>query len=60
LSSPSRRGVVVDASGELCGTVLAHEVLTAIEETQRPERDEGDPVHGGAASVSAEVNGRTR
>jgi len=43
LSSPSRRGVVVDSSGELCGTVLAHEVLTAIEETERPERGEIPP-----------------
>jgi osmoprotectant transport system ATP-binding protein len=54
LSSPSRRGVVVDASGALCGTVLAHEVLTAIEHTDRPERDESDPVHGGAAPVEGE------
>ena len=53
LSSPSRRGVVVDDTGELCGTVLAHEVLTAIEETERPERDEADPVHGGASSVGS-------
>lgn len=51
LSSPSRRGVVVDESGALVGTVLAHEVLTAIEEIDRPERDEADPVHGGAATV---------
>lgn len=43
LSSPSRRGVIVDDAGELCGTVLAHEVLTAIEETDRPDRDEGPP-----------------
>ncbi|MBM6403333.1 ATP-binding cassette domain-containing protein [Phycicoccus sp. CSK15P-2] len=48
LSSPSRRGVVVDDSGELVGTVLAHEVLSAIEETDRPERDDADPVRGGA------------
>ncbi|WP_392543981.1 ABC transporter ATP-binding protein [Oryzobacter telluris] len=54
LSSPSRRGVVVDASGALCGTVLAHEVLTVIEDIDRPERDESDPVHGGAASVGAD------
>ena len=54
LSSPSRRGVIVDESGALCGTVLAHEVLTAIEETERPERDEADPVHGGAASVAGD------
>ena len=54
LSSPSRRGVIVDESGALCGTVLAHEVLTAIEEIERPERDEADPVHGGAASVAGD------
>ncbi len=51
LSSPSRRGVVVDDSGSLVGTVLAHEVLTAIEDTDRPERDEGDAVHGGAVAT---------
>jgi osmoprotectant transport system ATP-binding protein len=37
LSSPSRRGVVVDATGALVGTVRAHEVLAAIEEVDRPE-----------------------
>ncbi|MDQ0676836.1 osmoprotectant transport system ATP-binding protein [Arthrobacter pascens] len=31
LSSPSRRGVVVDASGELVGTVTATDVIKAIE-----------------------------
>jgi len=36
LSSPSRRGVVVDASGALAGTVRAQEVLAAIEEVDRP------------------------
>ncbi len=51
LSSPSRRGVVVDDSGALVGTVLAHEVLRAIEDTERPERDEDDPVRGGAVSL---------
>ena len=51
LSSPSRRGVIVDDAGVLCGTVRAHEVLTAIEQIERPERDESDPVHGGAAAV---------
>ncbi len=40
LSSPSRRGVVVDAGGVLAGTVRAPEVLTAIETTARPEREE--------------------
>ena len=54
LSSPSRRGVIVDDGGALCGTVLAAEVLTAIEHTERPERDESDPVHGGAAAVEGE------
>ncbi|WP_404351616.1 ABC transporter ATP-binding protein [Phycicoccus jejuensis] len=52
LSSPARRGVVVDDSGVLVGTVLAHEVLSAIEDTDRPERDEEDPVHGGAVSLA--------
>ena len=55
LSSPSRRGVIVDDGGTLCGTVQAHEVLTAIEQMGRPERDESDPVHGGAASVVGEA-----
>ena len=36
LSSPSRRGVIVDDDGALLGTVRAHEVLTAIEEAERP------------------------
>jgi osmoprotectant transport system ATP-binding protein len=36
LSSPSRRGVIVDDSGALVGTVRAHEVLTAIEHAERP------------------------
>ncbi|MEO7422233.1 MAG: ATP-binding cassette domain-containing protein [Ornithinibacter sp.] len=55
LSSPSRRGVIVDESGALAGTVQAHEVLTAIEDTDRPERDEKDPVHGGASAVLDEA-----
>jgi osmoprotectant transport system ATP-binding protein len=37
LSSPSRRGVIVDDDGRLLGTVRAHEVLTAIEEVERAE-----------------------
>jgi len=36
LSSPSRRGVIVDASGALAGTVRAQMVLAAIEELDRP------------------------
>ncbi|WP_270888843.1 ABC transporter ATP-binding protein [Pedococcus sp. 5OH_020] len=48
LSSPSRRGVIVDDSGALVGTVKAHEVLTAIEETARPELVDAD--HPGASS----------
>ncbi len=36
LSSPSRRGVIVDPTGRLTGTVRAHEVLTAIESAERP------------------------
>ncbi|YAL83552.1 ABC transporter ATP-binding protein [Dermacoccaceae bacterium W4C1] len=42
LSSPSRRGVVVDDDGVLVGTVRAHEVLAAIERTDRPEVDPAD------------------
>jgi osmoprotectant transport system ATP-binding protein len=43
LSSPSRRGVIVDDSGELVGTVRAHEVLAAIEDAERPELREPEP-----------------
>ena len=39
LSSPARRGVLVDASGAFVGTVRAHQVLTVIEQTQRPDAD---------------------
>jgi osmoprotectant transport system ATP-binding protein len=46
LSSPSRRGVIVDDSGALVGTVRAHEVLTAIEEAERPAVE--DPLNPGA------------
>jgi osmoprotectant transport system ATP-binding protein len=46
LSSPSRRGVIVDDTGSLVGTVPAHEVLTAIEHADRPEL--ADPAHPGA------------
>jgi osmoprotectant transport system ATP-binding protein len=42
LSSPSRRGVIVDDDGTLLGTVRAHEVLTAIEEADRPAVHEQD------------------
>ena len=36
LSSPSRRGVVVDEAGAFLGTVLGHQVLEAIENADRP------------------------
>jgi osmoprotectant transport system ATP-binding protein len=42
LSSPSRRGVIVDDDGALLGTVRAHEVLNAIEEVDRPAVHEED------------------
>ncbi|NHN56722.1 ABC transporter ATP-binding protein [Calidifontibacter sp. DB0510] len=45
LSSPARRGVLVDHEGRLVGTVRAHEVLTAIEQTDRPRSD--DEASGG-------------
>jgi len=37
LSSPSRRGVVVDDQGALLGTIRGHEVLAEIEARERPE-----------------------
>ncbi|HJQ07598.1 MAG TPA: ATP-binding cassette domain-containing protein [Nocardioides sp.] len=36
LSSPSRRGVIVNGDGAFAGTVLGHQVLAAIENTERP------------------------
>lgn len=42
LSSPSRRGVIAADDGSLLGTVRAHQVLQAIEATERPEVDEAD------------------
>jgi len=53
LSSPSRRGVLVDDEGALLGTVRAHEVLTAIEETERPDAPAG--VAGTTALPSADA-----
>lgn len=53
LSSPSRRGVVVDADGRLRGTVRAHEVLKAIEEGERPEVDPRDLAPAGEGSPTA-------
>ncbi|WP_446666774.1 ABC transporter ATP-binding protein [Flexivirga sp. B27] len=54
LSSPSRRGVIVDADGQLLGTVRAHQVLSAIEEVDRPEVHEED-----IAPASQTVSGET-
>ena len=50
LSSPSRRGIIVDDDGRLAGTVRAYEVLRAIEETDRVEVDPDDvaPEHANA------------
>ena len=42
LSSPSRRGVVVDDQGAILGTIRAHEVLAEIEERARPELQDED------------------
>ncbi len=42
LSSPSRRGVIVDENGELLGTVRADEVLRAIDAAERPRIDPAD------------------
>ena len=40
LSSPSRRGVMVDDEGAFVGTIRAHEVLAEIEERARPELED--------------------
>ena len=42
LSSPSRRGVLVDDGGTLAGTVRADQVLTVIEQTERPDDADDD------------------
>ncbi|MDQ1537292.1 MAG: osmoprotectant transport system ATP-binding protein [Actinomycetota bacterium] len=42
LSSPSRRGVVIDDTGALLGTIRAHEVLSEIEDRARPEIEDVD------------------
>jgi osmoprotectant transport system ATP-binding protein len=51
LSSPSRRGVIVDDEGALLGTVRAYEVLAEIEERARPELDEADLERAGLLPV---------
>ena len=43
LSSPSRRGVIVDSEGAILGTVRAHEVLAEIEERSRPALQPDSP-----------------
>jgi len=42
LSSPSRRGVLVDETGAFVGTVLGHQVLSAIENAARPPASDAD------------------
>ena len=42
LSSPSRRGVIVDEQGAVLGTIRAHEVLAEIEGRARPELQDED------------------
>ena len=51
LSSPSRRGVIVDDEGTLLGTVRAYEVLAEIEERARPELDEADLERAGLQPI---------
>ncbi len=45
LSSPSRRGVVVDPQGALLGTVRASAVLVAIDRSERPAQGAPHPDH---------------
>ncbi|MHB8188724.1 MAG: ABC transporter ATP-binding protein [Dermatophilaceae bacterium] len=51
LSSPSRRGVIVDDQGAILGTVRAYEVLAEIEERARPELDQADLERAGLQPV---------
>ena len=51
LSSPSRRGVIVDGQGAVLGTVRAFEVLAEIEERARPELGEADLERAGLQPV---------
>ena len=50
LSSPSRRGVVVDGDGCVVGTVRAPEVVAAIERTERPDAPDESPAPAGETS----------
>ena len=50
LSSPSRRGVVVDGDGCVVGTVRAPEVVAAIERTERPDAPDESPTPAGETS----------
>ena len=50
LSSPSRRGVLVDDDGALAGTVHADQVLSAIERVERPDDADEDRYEGQDAS----------
>ena len=52
LSSPSRRGVIVDDQGAILGTVRAHEVLAEIEERSRPALEPDSPQDGGHGQES--------
>ena len=55
LSSPSRRGVMVDVQGAVVGTIRAHEVLAEIEERARPElQDEDAPPADTARTADAD------
>ncbi len=45
LSAPSRRGVLVDGDGVFVGTIRAHQVLTAIEQTERPDAGDHELAH---------------
>jgi len=50
LSSPSRRGVIVDEQGAVLGTIRGHQVLAEIEERERPELQD---VSGQLSDVAA-------
>jgi osmoprotectant transport system ATP-binding protein len=58
LSSPSRRGVIVDDQGRLLGSVRAHEVLAEIEERARPALQDDSPQTGGPQTGYPQTGGQ--
>ncbi len=58
LSSPSRRGVVVDPQGALLGTVRASAVLVAIDRSERPAKGAHHPDHPDDSAPGSRQDGQ--